>query len=115
MDAIKQRCPICSKTLSYRYGFFSKHGYQIRYHQHTPSLCFGANMPIEGLVKKYIEAMEGWLETEKRNFPNEWLELAVTSSKHQNDKEKYLSFLAARQLIRDIAYFRKILQKEGDK
>ena len=80
----KRVCPICSKSLSYGVGF-SKHGYQIKNHQHTQGICFGSYKPEEGLIEKYIAAMESWLAIDLKQFPNEWLSLAVTSREHRQD------------------------------
>jgi hypothetical protein len=105
----KKVCPICSKTLSYSKGVFSKHGYQIRFHQHTPSLCFGAYQKEDGLIEKYIEAMEGWLDNELKNFPNEWLDLSATSYEQRQHKQEYAAFRSAKELIREIKYFKNKL------
>jgi hypothetical protein len=107
----KKTCPICSKELSYAGNQFSKHGYQIRYHQHTLSMCFGACKAEERLVERYIVFLEEERDKLAKGFPTEWQEAAVLNL-FGEDKKQTTSYLIYKEIKQDLKYFKVRLNKD---
>jgi hypothetical protein len=102
----KRQCPICSKSLSYA-GAFSKHGYQIKHHQHDMGICFGAYKPEEGLLDAYVKFLENQASLYLDEFPGDWLGKSVFGAGERNQKVAWIAFKTYGQIQYDLKYFAK--------